>query len=144
MKTKLNTQNAELQRNQRRWLQAVDAGGNARGAKTVVDVHDGNIGSAGIEHTEQRRDAAEAGAVADAGGHGDHWQRDETTDDAGEGSFHSGNANNDASLRELALAMLEQAMNTGDADIVELIGAVTHHTRGEEGFFGNGYVTRAR
>ena len=42
------------------------------GAEAVVHVHHGNAGCARIQHGEQRREAAEVGAVADAGRHGDH------------------------------------------------------------------------
>src|SRR6266576_1751325 len=114
---------------------AVDAGGDAGSAEAVVDVDDGDVGGAGIEHAEERGYAAEARAVADAGWHGNHRRGDETANDAGKGAFHSRNANDDAGLRELAFAVLEQAMNPGDADVVELIDTVAHHVRREKRFF---------
>ena len=121
-------------------LEAVDAGGDAGGAKPVVDVDDGNIRSAGIEHAQERRDPAETGAIADASRHGNDRCGDEATNDAGKRAFHSRNANNDASLRQLAFAMPEQAVNASDANVVELIYPVAHHARGEKGFFGDGNV----
>src|SRR5579884_2275547 len=48
-------------------LPAVDAGGDTGGAEAVVDIHDGDVRSAGIEHAEECGDSAEAGAVAHAG-----------------------------------------------------------------------------
>src|SRR5690349_20966110 len=114
------------------WLDAVDAGGDTGGAETVVDVDDRDVGGAGIEHAEQRGDTTEAGSVTDAGRHGNDWGGDQATDHARKGAFHSGNANDDAGLGEFAFAMLEQAMNAGDTDVVELIDAVAHHARGEQ------------
>jgi len=67
--------------------EAVDAGGDASGAEAVVDIHDGYIRCATIEHTEQRGAAAEAGTVADAGGNGNHWHGDEAADDARQCTF---------------------------------------------------------
>ena len=123
---------------------AVDAGGDAGSAEAVVDVDDGDVGGAGIEHAEERGYAAEARAVADAGWHGNHRRGDETANDAGKGAFHSRNANDDTGLRELAFAVLEQAMNPGDTDVVELIDTVAHHVRREKRFFRDGNVAGAR
>jgi len=120
-------------------LQAVNARGDAGGSETVVDVDDGDVGGATIEHAEERGDAAEAGAVADAGGNSDHRHGNEATDDAGQRAFHSGNTNNDAGVREF-FTMVEEAVNPGDTDIVEMLGAVAHHAGGEERFLGDGHV----
>ncbi len=79
--------------------QAVDAGGDAGGAEAVVDIHDGDVRGAGIQHTQQRGDAAEAGAVADAGGNGDHRRTDKAADNARQRAFHARHTNNDARLR---------------------------------------------
>ncbi len=64
-------------------LQAVDAGSDAGGAETVVNIDDSDVGGAGIEHAEQRGDAAEASAVAYAGGDGDDWNGDKTSYNTG-------------------------------------------------------------
>jgi len=124
-------------------LNSVDAGGDAGGAETVVNVDDRDVGGAGIEHAKKSGDTTEAGSVTDAGRHGNDWGGDETADHARKGAFHSGNANDDASLGELAFAMLEQAMNAGDTDVVELVDAIAHHARGEQSFFGDGNVAGA-
>ena len=42
------------------------------GTETVIDVDDGNVGRAGVEHGEERSKAVEVGAVADGRGNGDH------------------------------------------------------------------------
>src|SRR6266516_2172071 len=97
---------------------SVDAGGHAGGAEAVVDVDDGDVGGATVEHAEESGDAAEACAIADAGGNGDDRHGDEAADDAGKGAFHSGNTNNHARLRQF-FSMLEQAVNPGDANVVQ-------------------------
>src|SRR6266550_1790623 len=115
-------------------LQTVEAGGHAGGAKAVVDVDNGDVGGATVEHPEERGDATEAGAVADAGGNGDDRHGDEAADDAGKRAFHSGNTNNHARLRQL-FSMLEQAVNPGDANVVQMLGAVAHHAGRQQRFF---------
>ena len=47
----------------------------------------------------------------------------------GKRALHSRDADNDASLGEIA-AMFEQAMDAGDADVVEMLGAIAHHAGG--------------
>src|SRR6187401_1039685 len=49
-------------------------------AESVVDVDDGDAGSTGVEHSEERGDAAEAGAVPDARRDGDDRRLHETAD----------------------------------------------------------------
>ena len=123
-------------------LKAIDTGSDAGGTEAVVDVNDGDVGSAGIEHAEEGSDAAKAGAVANAGGHRDDGDGDEAADHAGQSALHTGDADDDARFGKFG-AMLQQSMNTGDADIVKMVCAITHHTSGEEGFFGNGNVAGA-
>lgn len=83
---------------QERGLEPVDAGGNAGGAEAVINVDDGDVGRAGIEHAEKRRDAAKAGAVADAGRNGDDRGGDQPTYHTGKRALHSSNANDHAGL----------------------------------------------
>src|SRR5258708_8056356 len=106
-------------------LQTVDAGGDAGGAETVVDVDDGDVGGATIEHPEERGDAAEACAVADARGNSNDRRGDEAADDAGKRAFHSGNTNNHAGLRQF-FSSLDQAVNPSNTDVVQMLGAVAH------------------
>src|SRR5260370_2588063 len=40
--------------------------------------------------------------------------------------------------------MAHQPMQTGDPDVVHRLHAVTHHFRSHRGFFGHGYIGRAR
>src|SRR5205807_5022030 len=69
----------------------------------------------------------------------DDRYRDEAADDAGKRAFHSGNTNNHARLRQF-FSMLEQAVNPGDANVVQMLGAVAHHTGREKRLFGDGDV----
>ncbi len=91
---------------------------------------------------EQRRQPMEAGAVADAGGHGDDRHRDEAGDDAGQRAFHAGDDDDDAGRPE-AIVLAQQAMEAGDADVEEPIDRVAHHLGGDGGFLGDGQVRRA-
>ena len=62
--------------------QLVDEAGGVAGTETVIDVDDGDAAGAGVEHRQERGDAAEACTVADAGGHSNDRLVNETTDDA--------------------------------------------------------------
>ena len=42
-----------------------DQGGGVGGAEAVVDVDDGDVGGAGVEHAEEGGGSGEAGSVAD-------------------------------------------------------------------------------
>ena len=48
------------------------------------------------QHAEQRRHAAEAGTVADAGGHGNHRHADHAGHHGRQRAFHAGDDNDDA------------------------------------------------
>ena len=58
-----------------------------------------DAGRAAVQHAEQRREAAEAGAVADAGRHGDDRHADQAGDDARQRAFHAGDDDDDAGGR---------------------------------------------
>ena len=64
---------------------------------------------AAVEHAEQRGDAAEAGAVADARRHGDDRHADQAGDDARQRAFHAGDDDDDARGVE-PRALAEQPM----------------------------------
>ena len=96
----------------------IDHTGDASGAVAVVDVHDRDAIGARVEHAEQRGDAAEAGAVADAGRHRDHRHIDHTGHDARQRALHAGDDDDHAGGGE-AIAFAEHAMDAGDADVVQ-------------------------
>jgi len=68
----------------------IDLAGGVTRAETVVNVHHGHTTAATVQHAEQRRDAAEARAVADARRHGNDRFGNQTGDDARQRAFHAG------------------------------------------------------
>ena len=76
----------------------IDAGGYAGGTEAVVYVDDGYVGGAAVEHAEEGGDAVEAGAVAYAGGDGDHRDRYQASYYARECAFHAGDTDDYAGL----------------------------------------------
>ena len=120
----------------------IDAGGYAGGTEAVVDVDHGDAGGAAVEHAEEGGDATEAGAVADAGGDGDDGDGYEAAYYAGECAFHAGDADDYAGFGEF-LAMVQEAVDAGDAYVVEAGHAIAHKLGGEDGFFGYGNVAGA-
>src|SRR6266851_7728752 len=60
---------------------AGDEGGGVGCAEAVVDVDDGDVRRAGVEHAEEGCGAGEGGSVADRGRDGDDGDADEAADD---------------------------------------------------------------
>ncbi len=92
-----------------------------------------------LSMAEQRREAAEAGAVADAGRHGDDRHVDQAADDAGQRAFHAGDDDDDAGGGE-AVVLGEQAVEAGDADVVQPVDRVAHDLGGDRGLLGDRQV----
>ncbi len=116
-------------------------GGNGCG-KAVVDINGGNARSAAIEHCQQRRESLEAGAVADAGRHGDYRTTEQTSHDAGQRSFHPGHHDDDVGALKLR-QMLEQSVQPGYPDIAYQFGALAHNLGRDLCLGRNGQVGRA-
>src|SRR5262245_48471000 len=72
-----------------RGLKPIDQAGHNGSAKAIIDVDDGHVGRATIEHAEQGGDAVKACAVADACRNGDYRYGDESSDHTRECAFHS-------------------------------------------------------
>lgn len=123
-------------------LHAVDAGGHAGGAEPVVNVDDAHIGGATVEHAQQGRDTAETRTVSDARRHGDDGRSDESSDDAGQGAFHSGDTDDDAGGSEL-VPVAKQTVESGDTNVVNGFGAIAERAGGHQGFFRDGDVACA-
>ena len=81
----------------------------------------------------------ETGAVADARGHRDDRHVDEPADDARQRAFHSGDDDDDARGGQPGV-LVEQPMQTGDADVVEPIDRIAHDFGGNGRFFGDRQV----
>src|SRR5580704_3748333 len=69
--------------------QPVDQRGDVSCAKSVIDVDDADVRGARVEHAEQRGQALERGAIADAGGNGDDGYADEAPHHARQCTFHA-------------------------------------------------------
>lgn len=111
-------------------------------SEAVVDIDGDDTAGAGIEHGEEGCEAAEACAVADAGRHCDDGLGDESADDAGERALHAGDDNDDAGILQLLL-MVQKAVDSGNADIVDAIGPATCRFDDKRGFLGHGKVRGA-
>jgi len=75
-----------------------------------------------------------AGAVTDAGGHGDYGAADEAAHDTGQCAFHAGADDHYASLRK-TLALVQQTVNAGHADVADALYFVAHDFGGALRFF---------
>jgi hypothetical protein len=84
----------------------------------------------------------EAGPVTDARGYGDDWRGNHSTHGAGERAFHAG-ANNYDPRSLQALVIADEAMDSGDADIVNGIDFVAHYLSRDAGFLGDRNVAGA-
>ena len=73
-------------------------------------------GRAGVEHRQQRGDAAERGAVADAGRHRDERDADQPADHGGQRALHAGDDDQAVGLLE-PVADAEQPVEAGHADV---------------------------
>src|SRR5439155_6852171 len=65
----------------------VDLASLMRSAVAVVDVDDRHAGRARVQHRQERRNAPERGAVADARRHRDDGSIHQPADDTGQGAF---------------------------------------------------------
>ena len=81
-------------------------------------------------------------AIADAGRHGDHRHSHQSSDDAGQRAFHPG-AHNDHACLGQHIAAGQQAMNAGDADVVDMLDVVAHDLRRDHRFLRDGNVAGA-
>jgi hypothetical protein len=92
--------------------------------EAVVDVDDRHAERTAVQHAEQRRDAAEAGAVADARRHGDdrHATRPATT----LGSAPSMPATTMITRAAARRARSPSSGGAGDADVVQPVDVVAH------------------
>ena len=71
-----------------------DQAGDVASLESGVDVDDGDVARATIEHAQQRCQSLKIGSLADAGGDADHGAGDVTADDAGERTLHSSDDDN--------------------------------------------------
>ena len=113
--------------------QLVNETGGVAGTETVVDVYHCNAAGAGIEHRQQRGDAAKTCAVADAGRHGNDRLVNEAADDARQRAFHAGNDNKDVGGQQFFVKRKEP-VDAGNTNIVIFLHAVAHDFSGDYSF----------
>src|SRR5262245_55472485 len=93
---------------------------NIRSAKPVVDVDYGTARRAAVQRSEECRNSAETGAVADRRWDGEHGHRYQAGHHARQGPLHTGD-DDDHARRIEACPLAEQPMQSGDADVVETL-----------------------
>jgi len=123
--------------------QAIDQRSDVPSAEAVVDVHDADVGGTGVHHAQKGREPAKSSAVTNAGGHGDDGDANQASNHAGEGALHAGTNDHHARIGQ-CMPVGEQAMNSGDADVVEMLHIVAHDFGGHDGFFSDRNVAGAR
>ena len=109
-------------------LASEDQAGEVGGPEAVVDVHDGDVGGAAVEHAEQRAEAPEGRAVADARRHRDHGLVDQAPHHRGQGALHAGHHDHDPCVAQ-HLGRGEQPMDAGDAHVGEQLHLVAEAAR---------------
>jgi hypothetical protein len=112
------------------------------GAEPVVDIDDGDAGGAGVEHGEERRQAAKVRPIAHAGRHSDHGRLDQPGHDAGQRALHARHDHQRA-RPEQQVALLQQTMKPGHADVVEALHPAPERPRRHRGLLGYGNIGRA-
>src|SRR2546426_5344383 len=117
-----------------RALEPVDHAGDVPGAEAVVDVDHSDVGRATVQHAEKRRQAAETGAIPDAGGHGDHGHAHHAADHARQRALHARDDDDHAGAAQVA-ALAEQPVDSGHTDVVERLRAIAHRFGSDQGFF---------
>jgi len=122
--------------------EGVDLGSLVARAEAVVDVHDRHTGGAAVEHRQQRREAVEARPITHGCGHRDDRASNEARNHARQGTLHAGDNHEGVRLQQLG-KLVEQAVDTGDADVTDDVGIGAGHARGNRSFLRNRQVRRA-
>jgi hypothetical protein len=112
---------------------STDPSGGHACAVPVVDVDHRHAGGTRVEHAEQGREAAERGAVTHARRDSDDRHPDQPADDGWQSAFHAGDDDQHVQLVE-AVANGEQAVQPGDADVVDGHGVCTVYDDGQRRF----------
>ena len=119
-----------------------DQAGHVGGFESCVDIDDGDVARAAVEHRKERGDAAKIRAVADARWDADHGAGDVAADDAGEGAFHAGDDDDGVGILELGEPGRE-SMGPGDADVLDERGADAHPIERFADFFDDRLIAGA-
>ena len=112
-------------------------------AKAVVDVYYGDSWRARIQHRHQRRRSAKSGAIPNTSRHGNHRRCDQAAYNCRQDAIHSCNHNDH--IRSIqCIARGEQAMNTGNADVIKSLNSAAERARGNCCLLGDGNVGSSR
>ena len=109
------------------------------GAKSVVDVDDTDAVSARIKHGEQSGESLESCAVTDAGRYGNDRDSDESGQNGWEGTFHSGDGNQDFGSANI-LQFIQQAVQSCNSTVVKAFDTAAEECGGERRFFRDRHV----
>src|SRR2546422_2550801 len=123
-------------------LPAGNEGGEVTGPKAVVNVNYRDACRTAVEHGEKRSQAAEAGAITNAGGHGNYWTICQAADDAGQGAFHARDDHNAVGDMDL-VGLAEEPVNARNAGVINGLGFVAEHLKGHARFLGDWNVCRS-
>ena len=91
-------------------------GGEIAGLEARIDIHDGHVRGAAVEHSEQGRDPAERRAIADARRHGDHRARQPAANHTRQRPLHAGDDDRHAGFTQ-SVNLFQESLRTRDADI---------------------------
>ena len=113
------------------------------GAESVVDIDHRETDRTAIQHSEECRNSTKAGPVAHTGRNGNHWRANKTRNHTRQGPLHTRD-DNQRSRRAQARMLGQEPMNSGNANVVQPIGDVSHELARETRLLGNRQVGRAR
>src|SRR4030095_6505120 len=117
-------------------LQVIDRAGDRGSTKSVIDIHDRYPARTAVQHSEQGRHTTKAGAVPDAGWHGNHGGIHQSPYHARKRAFHPGHDDEHAGT-EKSRVLGKQTVESGDSDIVESVDAVPHDFCRDGSLFGD-------
>ncbi|HKF65569.1 MAG TPA: hypothetical protein VKB36_03545 [Vicinamibacterales bacterium] len=117
----------------------IDQTGDIRRPESVINVDHRDARRTAVEHAEEGGNAAETGAVADAGGDGDNRDAHQTRDHTRQRPFHAGN-HDDGARGGKPLTLAEKPVKTSNPDVVNALDRISHQLGRNGGFFGDGLI----
>lgn len=109
---------------------------NGAGAESVVDINHRETHRTAVQHSEKCCDSAKAGPVAHTGRNGNHRHANKTCHHTRQGPLHTRD-NNQRSRRAQSRMLGQEPMNSGNANVVQPIGDVSHELARETRLLGN-------
>ena len=109
--------------------------------EAVVNIDHRYSAGAAIQHGEQGGDPAEAGAIADARGYGDHWDVNEATDDARQRPLHAGDHDHDPGCGQTVVHG-QHPVQPRNSHVIKAIHRIAHRLGTNCRLLGDGEVGR--